>query len=93
MIEKTIDLLGFNVVDMVTGYKGVVASVCFDLYGCVQAGVTATADEAGKLRGTEWFDIKRLKLTEGGRAMPAPNFSGKKYGSENGAVDSRPDIR
>jgi hypothetical protein len=34
-MKEYLDILGFKVRDMVTGFVGVAGSVCFDLYGCV----------------------------------------------------------
>ena len=47
-IEKQIGLLGFRVVDKVTGFKGVVTSVCFDIYGCVHVLIMPATGENGK---------------------------------------------
>ena len=44
-IEKHLDLLGRKVEDKVTGIKGVVTSVSFDLYGCIQAVITTPAKD------------------------------------------------
>ena len=38
-IKKHLDLLGYEVEDKVSNFKGVVISISFDLYGCVQADV------------------------------------------------------
>lgn len=72
---KYLNLLGFKVRDRITGFAGVVTSVSFDLYGCVQVLVqppmgvvdNATPDQ-------RWFDEKRLEVLEGGPVMPAPTF-------------------
>ena len=47
-LHKHLDLLGMQVRDQVTGYSGVVTSVCFDLYGCIQAVVHPGTDKDGK---------------------------------------------
>jgi len=38
-VEAGLAMLGYNGTDKVTGMEGVVTSVGFDLYGCVQGGV------------------------------------------------------
>ena len=48
LIRNTIALLGRRAEDRVTGFKGVVSSACFDLYGCIQLGVTPAAGADGK---------------------------------------------
>jgi hypothetical protein len=71
-----LQMLGYRVVDAVTGFRGVVTSVAFDLYGCVQAVVTPSADAAtGKQEDSRWFDMKRLKAVEAQRVMAMPDFS------------------
>lgn len=72
--HKIVDrLLGYPVKDRVTQFVGVVTSVAFDLYGCVQCVVTPPAGEAGKMEDSRWFDEKRLEVT-GNRVMPLPSF-------------------
>lgn len=39
LIKKHLNLLGHEVKDKVSDFKGVVTSISFDLYGCVQADV------------------------------------------------------
>lgn len=73
-IEKHLNLLGFKVEDKVTGFKGVVASVSFDLYGCVQAIVNPGVDKDGKTRDQCWFDIARLTVTSKAPVMDRPNY-------------------
>lgn len=68
--------LGLRVEDRVTGFSGVVASVSFDLYGCVQAFVNPGKDKDGKLSDGYWFDVSRLIATSSDRVMPAPSFDG-----------------
>ena len=48
-VSTHMKLLGHKVEDKVTGFKGVVSSLSFDLYGCVQAVVTPAASEDGSL--------------------------------------------
>ena len=54
-IKKHLGLLGMKVIDKVTGFEGVVSSICFDLYGCVQATVTPPKDDEGKLPSGKWL--------------------------------------
>jgi hypothetical protein len=73
-ITKHMRLLGHQVEDRVTGYKGVVASISFDLYGCVQAVVNPGMDKDGKLQDQCWFDVSRLKVMSDKPVMDVPNF-------------------
>lgn len=82
MIAESLSLLGKKVKDRVTGYTGVVTSVSFDLYGCVQALVTPSATDGKEPYQSFWFDVKRL-TEDGGRVMDAPVFDGP-LGTEPG---------
>ncbi len=73
-VNKHLDLLGRRVEDKVTGFKGVVASISFDLYGCVQALVNPGADKNGKLQEQNYFDVPRLIVSKAAPVMDRPNF-------------------
>ena len=73
-VQKHLELLGMPCKDRVTGLTGVVTSVGFDLYGCVQAIVHPGLDEKGVLKDTLWFDIARLEITSDTPVMNRPNF-------------------
>lgn len=73
-IKKHLELLGLRVKDRVTGMEGVVATVGFDLYGCVQAIVNPGMDKDGKLRDSLWFDVIRLEVMDRTPVMKVPNF-------------------
>lgn len=73
-IKKHLQLLGLRVEDRVTGLRGVVASVSFDLYGCVQAIVNPGLDKDKKLKDSVWFDVNRLKVLSDKPVMTLPNF-------------------
>lgn len=73
ILKKHVDLLGFKVRDKVTGFEGVVSTVSFDLYGCIQVIVTPPAKE-GETKESKWFDIQRLVVTDSARVMPVPSF-------------------
>lgn len=73
-LNKHLSLLGLHVEDRVTGFKGVVASVGFDLYGCIQAVVNPGIDANGKPQESLWFDVGRLVITNNIPVMPRPEF-------------------
>jgi len=72
-IKKHLGMLGLRVGDKVTGLTGVVTSISFDLYGCVQAIVNPGLVE-GKLADSVWFDVARLKVLDPTPVMDLPDF-------------------
>lgn len=73
-MNKHLDLLGKKVKDKVTGFSGVVSSVSFDLYGCVQATICPGMDKEGKLKDAHWFDVSRLEVLSKSPVMERPDF-------------------
>lgn len=73
--EKHLNLLGKKAKDAVTGFEGVISTVSFDLYGCVQAVITPPVDEKGEIKGGTWFDVTRLIITDETPVMDLPDFS------------------
>lgn len=73
-VKFHLGMLGLRVKDKVTGFKGVVTSVGFDLYGCVQCTVHPGLDEKGEPKDGRWFDSNRLEVLDGARVMPVPAF-------------------
>ena len=73
-MNQHLKLLGWRVKDIITGIEGVVTSVDFNLYGCVQAIVQAAADEKGIIPDGRWFDVSRLAPI-GERPVMAPILS------------------
>ena len=73
-IQKHIELLGMKAEDKVTGFKGVVTSVSFDLFGCIQAVLTPEAGEQGKQEDSRWYDVIRLRVKEKKPVMSLPNY-------------------
>lgn len=80
-MEQHIDLLGRKATDKVTGFNGIVTSISFDLYGCVQAVVTPETNDKGEIVGGSWFDVTRLRTEIDEPVMNIPDFS-KGYISE-----------
>lgn len=73
-VMSSIKLLGLKVSDQVTGFSGVVTSIGFDLYGCIQAIVSPEMKDPGKLEDSRWFDVKRLKVLHNVPVMALPHF-------------------
>ncbi|HEY3655455.1 MAG TPA: hypothetical protein VGL34_10830, partial [Steroidobacteraceae bacterium] len=87
LISKSLNLLGRKARDKVTGFEGVIHSIGFDAYGCVQAIVNPPMKD-GKLLDQAWFDIKRLELFEA--VMEPPDFGQVAFGKEPGADLHKP---
>jgi hypothetical protein len=73
-LKKHLDLLGCHVEDRVTRFTGVVASVTFDLYGCIQAIVNPGVGADGKIGEQQWFDVNRLEVLPLPPVMDRPDF-------------------
>jgi len=72
-IDNYIALLGRKGKDRVTGFEGVVTSLSFDLYGCVQIVLMPKAGDE-EVKTGHWFDLPRIQILKGKPVMPAPNF-------------------
>ena len=66
-------LVGFKAKDKVTGFTGVISTVSFDLYGCIQYVITPNAVD-GKLDNGHYFDVTRVDIMSNEPVMTQPNF-------------------
>lgn len=75
-IKKHMSLLGHEVKDKVSDFEGVVISVSFDLYGCIQADVRPKdlKESDGTPKTGYWMDVSRLELLTTRPLMEQPNF-------------------
>jgi len=73
-VKKHMNLLGLKCKDKVTGLAGVITSVSFDLYGCVQALVTPAIDKDTSKYESFWLDMNRLNITGKKPVMDVPDF-------------------
>lgn len=73
-VKTHLDMLGLKVEDRVTGFSGVVATISFDLYGCIQAIVNPGLQQDGKLGESHWFDVNRLRVIDQSPVMDRPCF-------------------
>lgn len=80
-MQHHIKILGHKAKDKITGYEGVVESISFDLYGCVQAALRPELDKDGKFREGHWFDVKRLDILSKKPVMEVPDFSKLEIGA------------
>jgi hypothetical protein len=70
--------IGFPVKDNITGIEGIVTSISFDLYGCVQALVDRGLDKNGEFLENGWYDINRLRIIKNKRVMDCPHLKNEK---------------
>lgn len=85
-IHAHLALLGHPARDRVTDAEGVVTSVSFDLYGCVQGLLVFKRAPDGKQDDSRWYDVARLEKT-GDRVMhPPARWSGVETGPEDKPV-------
>lgn len=71
-IKQHFEYLGLQAKDKVTGFSGVVTTLSFDLYGCIQAVVTPPVGE--KPEEGKWFDISRLQVLSDVPVMESPDY-------------------
>jgi hypothetical protein len=71
---KHFDLLGYHVIDEITGKTGVVISLCFDVYGCIDAVVDSGFDADGK-SVINRFNILRLGRTSSRRSVEPHRYN------------------
>ena len=88
-MKEGMQLLGLKVREVVTGFSGVVTSVSFDLYGCVQALVSPGVKD-GKLGDQVWFDVKRLMVSDLEPVMAVPDFAEVPGGQALSQYQSQP---
>jgi hypothetical protein len=75
IIKKHLALLGYEAKDKVSDFKGIVVSICFDLYGCIQADVRPRElKNDGALQSGFWLDVNRLDIISEKPLMLPPNF-------------------
>lgn len=86
-MNEYMKMLGFKGKDRVTGFEGTVASISFDLYGCVQAALTPEVGKDGKAGDGHWYDAKRIEITSKKPVMAAPDYATIKKGKEIGAAE------
>lgn len=83
-VNKYLQLLGLKVRDRVSNMEGIVTSVSFDLYGCVQCIVDHGHDDKME-RKAHWYDHKRLEVLNQTPVMEQPSFD--EPGAERGGFD------
>lgn len=74
MNNEHLELLGCRAKDKITGIEGIITSVCFDLYGCIQAVMTLKADDKGEYNMSPWLDVVRFEILDYKPVIERPNF-------------------
>jgi hypothetical protein len=74
-VDQIIDMLGYTYKDKITGLTGPVVSVCFDLYGCVQATIHRGIGKNGEALESYWYDVQRLEKQTKPRLMEKPYYN------------------
>ena len=72
-VNDHLALLGCRAKGRVTGYAGVVTSLSYDLYGCIQVLITPVMNDKGELAYGNWFDVTRLEILSTA-VMEPPRF-------------------
>lgn len=73
-INDHLNLLGHRVTDRVTGMGGIVTSISFDLYGCIQAVLHPGLKPDGTMGDQLWFDVARLEVHTVEPVMQRPAY-------------------
>jgi len=74
-IEQHFSKLGKRAKDVVTGAEGVIETISFDLYGCIQVILKPPVDKDGKIQDGRWCDISRIVIIDDEPVMPVPDFN------------------
>ena len=78
-IINHLKLLGLKVRDKVTNFEGVVISIGFDLFGCIQALVKPVVNDNYKMEDPCWLVVTRLIIVSESPVMKVPNYSDIDY--------------
>ena len=92
-VQEHLDLLGHRVKDRVSGATGIVASISFDLYGCIQAIVDRGIGADGKKLEPGWFDVIRLKRISTEPVMERPDYVEGKIAEGKHGPAEKPESR
>lgn len=91
--EKILKIyMGYKVKDVVTQIEGIVTSISFDLYGCIQAVVNRGIDENNNILDSSWYDINRLIVISDNPVMDSPHFKNKKTIIDKGP-SNKPELK
>lgn len=83
---------GMKVKDKISGFEGIVTTICEHIAGCFRVGVMAGLDKDGKLLDVEYFDEPMLEVIQSKPVAENtnPNSGGPMTNADPGRpVDSR----
>lgn len=86
-LKQYFEWMGKPVKDRIRGTEGIVTSINFDLYGCVQVCITPKQNADGKAPEQVWCDVQRLSADDNAEpVIPLPQylFSTRKQEHQNG---------
>lgn len=86
-------MLGKKAKDRVTGVEGVITSLCFDLFGCIQGCLDRGMDKDGKPFDQRWYDVSRLEITDKKPVMKQPDFISGPFASGDKGPAEKPSPR
>lgn len=74
-VEQILASMGLPATDKITGFKGVLISISFDVFGCIQGCLKPPVSKEGQDEKGGWFDINRLDFEKPkNRKMDCANF-------------------
>lgn len=73
-MELHAEVLGCKARDRVTGFEGVITTLSFDLYGCVQYILSPPMNSSGEIPQGAWFDVNRVEVLNYVPVMKQPDF-------------------
>lgn len=77
-LQRALDYLGLKAKDKISGLSGVITSVSFDLYGCIQVVLRPQKlNKDGEPLQGSWVDINRLQITSKKPVMEMVDFTQK----------------
>lgn len=82
-------LMGMEVRDKITGFRGIVTGVTFWLFGCARMCVKPKVDESGKECPEGWFDENQLEVISQGVAPETAILTGQPGGPDPYKQESR----
>lgn len=68
-------ILGAEVQDMVSGFKGIAIAATHWLNGCVRITIQPPTDKDGKMLEAQTFDEPQVKLLKAGKVLPYPTVT------------------
>lgn len=91
-IDDLIDMLGFRIIDKITGMTGVVATAMFEIDGSMNVIIDPGVNAEGKLDGRYAFNIVRLEVMDEPRRVKAIDFDRTAAAIPPEAEEAKPEV-